>query len=260
MEKQRFIGQVVLVTGGATGIGAKACEMFALEGAKVAVNHAPTDRDRDACAQLVAHIASAGGSAAGFECDIAVRADVRQMVGRIAEKFGQVDILVSNAVTGVLKNAIDLSEEDFERMLKVNVGGALWCTQACLPGMLEKGKGSVLYISSNAVVNGGGGSVMYPASKGALEGMMNGLIYEWGKSGVRFNIVRPGPTNTPTQRFRYTHEQWRQYQGRLPMGRAGEPEEVASAILFMCDNENAGIINGATLSVDGARTYHVRTH
>jgi NAD(P)-dependent dehydrogenase (short-subunit alcohol dehydrogenase family) len=260
MQTQRFVNQVVLVSGGATGIGAKTCEMFAQEGAKVAINHAPTDRDRSACALLLKRIEAAGGIAMGFECDIAERAGVHKMVSTIQEKLGTVDILVSNAITGVFKNVIDLTCDDFERTLKVNLGGALWCTQACLPGMLKQGRGCVLYVSSNAVLNGGGGSVIYPASKGALEGLMNGLIYEWGKSGVRFNIIRPGPTNTETQRSRYTDQQWEQYQERLPMGRAGEPEEVANAILFMCDNQNAGIINGATLAVDGARTNHVKTH
>lgn len=266
MEEQLFANQVVLVTGGAGDIGASTCLKFAQNDAKVAVNYAPTEKDRKSAEKLINEIREKGGIAKGYECDISNRNHVREMVDDIVQTWGKIDSVVNNAMVSVLRNALEFTEDDFQKMSSVNIGGTFWVTQACLQHMEKQGYGSVLFISSNGVMNGGGGNPFYPACKGALEGLMNGLIYEYTKNKdyrnarIRFNVLRPGPTNTKTQRERYSEEQWEKYQDKLPMRRATEPEEIADAIMFLSNNKLAAAISGVTLNVDGARMYHLDAH
>ncbi len=263
MSEYMFEDSVVLVTGGAGDIGAETCLKFAQKGAKVAINYAPIDKDRKNAEELIAKIEAIGGEAKGYECDISDRGNVQKMVDDIVQVWGKIDAVVNNAMISILRNALDFTEEDFQKMSSVNIGGTFWVTQACLKHMEKQGYGSVLFISSNGVMNGGGGNPLYPACKGALEGLMNGLIYEYTKNKdyrnakIRFNVLRPGPTNTKTQRERYTEEQWAKYQDKLPMRRATELGEIAEAIVFLSNNQLASGICGVTLNVDGARMYHL---
>ena len=258
MKQQRYAGQVVLITGGARGIGAQMCRRFAEEGAQVIADYAPSERSREAFPPLKAEIEAAGGKIEGIECDVSDRQAVAAMVDQIVSRFGRIDVLVSNAVVGIRRTYDQIDENDLDRMFHVYVGGALWCSQACLPHMIAQKSGSVVFISSNASVNGGAGSCLYPACKGALESMMRGLVNETAMHNVRINIVRPGIVNTALQRNRYTPEQWENYMNALPMKRAASPDEVAEAVLFISDRERAGYINGTILDVDGARTHNLR--
>jgi len=251
-------GQVALVTGGATGIGAESCRAFAEAGARVAVNYYPSDRDRDAASALMEEIRATGHEIEGYEADISDPQTVSSMVKTITSHFGSVDMVVNNAMINTISPFAELQFEDYLHVLRVNAGGAFLTSKECIPHMLERGFGSIIMVSSSAFVNGGGGSVAYPSSKGAMEGMMRGLVNEYAKHNIRINTVRPAVVETLINRARYTDEEWANYIGKMPMRRAGTVRDIANAIVFLSDRDKAGFINGMCLDVDGARIHHLR--
>ena len=163
MNKKRFSDQIVIVTGGARGIGASICESFAQEGAQVICDYNPSERSREAFPLLRDKIEAFGGHITGYECDVSDYEAVRKMASDIAGQFGHIDVLVNNAVKAVIRKFNEITPDDYNSMFSVNVAGAFWCTQAVLNQMLTQGYGSVVFISSNASVNGGAGSCLYPA-------------------------------------------------------------------------------------------------
>ncbi|MEG0750745.1 MAG: SDR family oxidoreductase [Oscillospiraceae bacterium] len=251
-------GQTALVTGGATGIGAETCRVFAESGAAVCVNYYPSERDRSAAEELISEIRASGGIIEGFEADVADPQAVSEMVASIEARFGGVDMLVNNAMVGIASSFLDLDFEDYLRLIRVNSGGAFLVSKACMPHMLKSGFGSIIMISSSAFINGGGGSVAYPSSKGAMEGLMTGLVHEYAKHNIRINTVRPAVVDTVNNHSRYTDEEWANYIGKMPMRRAGSIRDNANAIVFLSDKDSAGFINGTSLDVDGARVHHLR--
>lgn len=251
-------GQVALVTGGATGIGAECCRVFSEAGAAVAVNYYPSDRDRNAATLLIEEIRSKGGVIEGFEADVSDPQAVLVMMQSVKKLLGGVNMLVNNAMIAFIKPFLELDFKEYMKMLRVNAGGAFIVSKECIPYMLECGSGSIIMISSSAFINGGGGSVAYPSAKGAMEGMMRGLVNEYAKYNIRINTVRPGVVDTPTNHARYPDEQWANYISKIPMKRAGTVRDNANMIVFLSDRDKAGFINSMCIDVDGARVHHMR--
>jgi len=207
---------------------------------------------------LIEEIKEMGCDIEGYEADISDPQAVNTMVKAIIERFGSVDMVVNNAMFSKICPFSELTYEDYVNTMRVNAGGAFLTSKECIPHMLRRGFGSIIMVSSSAFVNGGGGSAAYPSSKGAMEGLMKGLVNEYAKHNIRINTVRPAVVETPTNRDRYTDEEWTNYINRMPMRRAGTVRDNANAIVFLSDKDKAGFVNGLCFDVDGARIHHLR--
>lgn len=251
-------GQVTLVTGGATGIGAAACRSFAEAGSHVAVNYYPSDRDRAAAAALRTELEALGVETLGIECDVTDEAGVQKMVDEIIATWGRVDNVFSNAGLTVPTGPMhETNYEAFQNIYKIALDGSFLVLRACLPHMLERGVGDIVLMGSGTVLNGGGSSVAYPAGKAALEGLMAEMVNEYAPKGIRVNLIRPMVIDTDFMRQRYTPEGWNEYVSHLPIKRGGTATDIANLVVFLSDRERSGYIVGEAVNIDGGRIHHV---
>jgi len=227
---------VALVTGGGSGIGQAIARRLAADGYNVLVNDFRLE-----AAQAVA--AEIGGVAAGG--DVSVEADVAAIVARAEEVFGPVTHLINNAGHIHQARFTELTVQDFDRMIAVHLRGTFLCTQAVLKGMLARGEGVIVNVASQLGQIGGVDLVHYSAAKAGIIGLTKALAREVSSQGVRVNAVAPGPINTPL--VRSLSSDWQRAKAaQLPLGRFGEPEEVASTVAFLC-SPAASLFVGQTL-------------
>lgn len=228
----------VIVTGAGSGIGRAIALHLAADGYNVVVN----DFRAEAAAAVAGEIGAKARAVAG---DVSQEADVAAMVATARAAFGSVTHLVNNA--GHVHQALftDLTPADFDRMIAVHLRGTFLCTHAVLPGMLERGSGVIVNVASQLGQIGGIELVHYSAAKAGIIGMTKALAREVSARGVRVNAVAPGPINTPL--VRSLSEDWQRAKAaELPLGRFGEPEEVAAAVAFLC-SPAASLFVGQTL-------------
>jgi 3-oxoacyl-[acyl-carrier protein] reductase len=231
---------VAIVTGAGSGIGRACAERLARDGFAVLVNDYVAAR----AAETAAAIAAAGGTAKACGGDVAIEADVAALAAE-AEALGPVAVLVNNAGFVHQARFTDLSPADFDRMFAVHVRGTFLCIRAVLPGMLERVQGAIVNIASQLGQIGGVELVHYSAAKAAIIGLTKSLAREVSTQGVRVNAVAPGPINTPL--VRDLSEDWRRAKAaELPLGRFGEPEDIAATVAFLVSDE-AKIYVGQTL-------------
>ena len=242
----RLEGRVALVTGGASGIGAASCRRLAAEGARVAV----TDLDRER-AKAVADEVDGGA----YELDVRSLASANDALGRAEAELGPLSILVNNAGVDAFGFFSNTNEEMWEHVLSVNLHGVLAMTHAVLPGMHERGGGTIVNIASEAGRVGSQGSAVYSAAKAGVIGFTKAIARESARYGVRCNAVAPGPIETPllmgAKEFGELGE--RVIQGMISktvMRRLGTPDEVAAAIAFLA-SDDASYVTGQTLGVSG---------
>jgi 3-oxoacyl-[acyl-carrier protein] reductase len=234
-------GEVAIVTGAGSGIGRAIAQRLARDGMKVIV----ADISGKAAGSVAEAITAEGHAARAVEGDVSREEDVAVIVGAAREAYGDCGVLVNNA--GIVHQAkfIDLTATDFDRMFAVHVRGTFLCTHAVLGPMLEKRHGVIVNIASQLGQIGGIELVHYSAAKAAIIGLTKALAREVSALGVRVNAIAPGPINTPL--VMAISEDWRRVKAReLPLGRFGEPEEVAAAVAFIASNE-AALFVGQTL-------------
>jgi 3-oxoacyl-[acyl-carrier protein] reductase len=233
--------EIAIVTGAGSGIGRAVARRLARDGMAVIVNDLSGER-----AQSVAwEIAADKGAAQAIAGDVSREDDVAAIVACARAAFGDCSVLVNNA--GIVQQArfVDLAPGDFDRMFAVHVRGAFLCTRAVLPAMLASKRGIVVNIASQLGQIGGVELVHYSAAKAAIIGMTKSLAREVSAQGVRVNAVAPGPINTPL--VMALSESWREAKAKeLPLGRFGEPDEVAATVSFLASPE-AGLFVGQTL-------------
>jgi glucose 1-dehydrogenase len=245
----RFAGQVAIVTGGGNGIGRACAEAFAAEGAAVAV----ADIDRAAGAGVVAAIEDAGGRAIFVETDVGDAAQAQRLVERTLAAFGRLDVLINNA--GIIKTAefLEISEADFDAVLRVNLKGVFLVGQAAARAMVRRGKGAIVNMSSANAVLAIANQVPYVTSKGAVNQLTKVMALALADKGVRVNAIGPGSILTDLLKVVMSDDAARRrILSRTPMGRCGEPAEVAKVALFLASDE-ASYITGQTIYPDGGR-------
>jgi len=250
----RFAGKAVVVTGGGGGIGGAACHRFAGEGGKVAV----FDLNVDAAGKVAAEIERAGGVAAAFACDIAKRADVDAAVAAAEAKLGPIDVLVNNAGWDVFRPFVKTEPAQWEKLIAINLVGALHMHHAVLPGMAARKSGRIVNIASDAARVGSSGEAVYAACKGALVAFSKTIAREHARHGVTVNVVCPGPTDTALfaeykEGAGNPEKLVEAFTRSIPLGRIGQPDDLPGAILFFASDE-AAYVTGQVLSVSGGLT------
>ena len=238
------MSRIALVTGGSRGIGAAIVKMLAEAGAAVAVNY----RERSAEAEtLTKGIIAAGGRAVAIAADVSEAAAVAGLVERARSELGPVDILVNNAGIAIVKGVDDLTEEDFDRTITVNLKSAFLCTQAVLPMMRTRKWGRIVNISSGAARGAGAIGPHYNASKAAMEGMTRGYAARLVKEGITVNAVAPSLIETDMMKGQSG------LVSRIPIGRFGTAEEVAQAVLLLVNNP---YMTGQTIAMSGGMAFN----
>ena len=249
MRPDRFEGQTVLVTGSSRGIGASTAIAFAAEGARVAVNYR---RDEPGAVATRQAIVDAGRTAEVFQADIGNEVDVARLAREVESSLGPVSILVNNAALIDRSSMFELSLEAFDTVWHANVRGLLQLSQLVAPGMVERGTGAIVHVSSILARLGVMNRSAYIASKGAVEGLTRAMALELGPKGVRVNAVAPGLIATEALLAGMRDEAVQTaVQRHVPEGRFGRPDEITAAILFAASSE-ASYLNGAVIGVDGA--------
>ncbi len=238
--------KTVLITGASCGIGRAAAKKFAGEGYRVVLNY---HRSREAAHRLESELQKAGSAVLALQADVADPAQVEAMFRRAGEAFGLIDTLVCNAGIAEQKLFTDITEEDWARMMNINVSGAFRCCKAALPGMIQEKRGKIVLVSSIWGIAGASCEVHYSASKAALIGMTKALAKEVGPSGICVNCVAPGVTATKMNEG-LSEETLLALREETPLGRIGTPAEIAEAIFFLA-SEKADFITGQVLSPNG---------
>lgn len=250
----RLKDKVAIITGASGDIGAATARLFAAEGARVVL----ADIQDAVGTQVVETIRAEGGHALFVHTDIASQADVHTLVTAAHTSFGRVDILFNNAGIVVPKPLLETTLQDFQRLIAVNLQGALLCIQEVLPFMFAQGGGSIINNTSTAAVTGRPGMPVYGASKAGLLALTRGAAVAYGPRNVRFNAIIPGTIWTAMTRDAFS--QWSDLDAQrrgteqvIPLRRVGMPEDIAHAALFLASDES-GYITGVALPVDGGRT------
>jgi NAD(P)-dependent dehydrogenase (short-subunit alcohol dehydrogenase family) len=245
--------QVVVVNGGANGIGMAISEAFAATGAAVAL----LDIDASAATRTVDQITAAGGRAQAWTCDISSEQQVEAAFAEIETKLGHVGVLVNNAGINPRALPLEVDIETWQRVLAVNLTGYFLCARAAGRGMVARGYGSIVNVSSIAGSTAlGRGNFAYSVTKGGVDAMTRELAVEWGRHGVRVNAVAPcqvataGFVANEKARTQAGDPTVSDYRRGIPMGRAAEPADIAAAVVYLA-SDAAAMVTGVTLPVDG---------
>jgi NAD(P)-dependent dehydrogenase (short-subunit alcohol dehydrogenase family) len=244
----RLQGKVALISGGARGMGAAEARLFAREGARVVIGDVLEPEGKAVADEI-------GGSAVFTRLDVTREDDWTRAVALAVERFGRLDVLVNNAGVGAAGRIEDTTPEAWDRVMEINAKGVFLGTRAAIPAMRRGGGGSIVNISSQlGLVGMDDSSPQYTASKGAVRLLTKTTALQYAREGIRANSVHPGPIVTPmTERRRADPATYQRMLSRIPLGRYGEPEEVAYAVLYLASDESA-FVTGSELVIDGGWT------
>lgn len=247
-------GKVALITGGGTGIGRACAMMFAREGARVAV----TGRRRGPLDEAVKEIVAAGGEALAVECDVTNRQQVERAIRATAERFGALHCLVNNAGALLVATAEETSDEDWARVMAVNLTGTFLVSRAALPELRRSGGGAIINIASVLGLIAMNQRAAYTASKTGVVGLTRAMALDHAAEGIRVNCICPAIVETELIRHLYMKQPdpaaaLRARLATLPLGRLGKPEDVAHMAVFLASEESSWL-TGAALPLDGGLT------
>lgn len=244
----RLQGKVSIITGSGRGIGRATALKFAAEGARTVV----CDLDRNSVDAVVAEIKALGGEAAGYVVDVTERSSIDAMVAAVKASYGRIDTLVNNA--GVVQDArmVNMTDDQFDKVIDVNLKGTYNCAKSVIDTMLAQQSGVILNASSIVGLYGNFGQTNYAASKFGVIGMAKTWAREFGRKGIRANAVCPGFVETDIIKG-IPDNVLQAMISKVPMGRLGKPEEIANTYAFLASDE-ASFINGAVIEVGGGGT------
>jgi NAD(P)-dependent dehydrogenase (short-subunit alcohol dehydrogenase family) len=247
----RLDGKVTLISGGARGQGATEAQLFAREGAKVVLGDILDVQGR----QVEAEVKASGGEATYVHLDVTNEEHWRAAVDTAVRRYGKLDILVNNAGILLRKAIEEMTVEEWDRIMAINLKGVFLGTKYAIPAMRSAGGGSIINISSTAgLVGSPGGSSAYIATKGGVRLLTKATAIQHAKDKIRCNSVHPGPIATEMIRDTLENQElWAQRLRRLPMGRAGTPEDVAYGVLYLASDESS-YVTGSELVIDGGTT------
>lgn len=247
----RLAGKVALITGGGTGIGRACALLFAREGARVAV----AGRRQDPLAAVAAEVYNAGGEALAVRCDVTNAAEVARAIELCVKRFAKLDVVVNNAGALVVATADQTSEQDWQQMLAVNLTGTFLVSRAALPELRRAGGGSIINIGSILGLISMKSRAAYTASKSGVTGLTRAMALDHAHEGIRVNCICPSVTETElmvgvinAQPDPAAYRQMRAAQ--IPLGRLGQPDDVAQMALFLASDESSWV-TGAALPLDG---------
>ncbi|MEX3951541.1 2-hydroxycyclohexanecarboxyl-CoA dehydrogenase [Paraburkholderia sp. EG287B] len=251
---RKLEGKTVVVTGGGGGIGGATCRRFAAEGARVAV----LDLSLDAALKVAEEIHEKGGQALALRCDITNRAEVETALEQAQAQLGPVDVLVNNAGWDVFRPFTKTEPAQWDKLIAINLTGALHMHHAVLPGMVERKRGRIINIASDAARVGSSGEAVYAACKGGLVAFSKTIAREHARHGITVNVVCPGPTDTALfaeykEGAGNPEKLLEAFQRSIPLGRIGQPDDLPGAIVFFA-SDDANYITGQVLSVSGGLT------
>ncbi len=249
-----YTGKTVIITGSARGIGRGIATLFAKQGAKVVV----ADLLEKEGQETVDIIKKDGGEAIYHKTDVTNLSIVEDMVKKTIEAFSKIDVLVNNVGWDDMKPFIETTPDFWEKIIAINLKGALNCTKAVLPHMIERKYGKIVYISSDAGRVGSMGEAVYSACKGGIIAFTKTLAREMARYTINVNCICPGPTETPLvdemkQKSQFAQKVFGAMQNIIPLRRLGRPEDIAAAVVFIASDE-ANYITGQVLSVSGGLT------
>ena len=243
---KRFENKIVLVTGAGRGIGASIAKRFASEGAEVIVNYSGND---EAAQKTVDEITATGGQAQKYKCSVNDSESVKVMIDEIIKEFGRIDILVNNA--GITKDGLMLrmTDEDFDRVIDVNLKGTFNCTKYVSKYMLKQKSGKIINISSVVGLSGNAGQVNYSASKAGIIGITKSAAKELSSRGITVNAVAPGYVDTDMTKVLSDNIR-NEILKNIPLQRMGNVEDISNCVAFLA-SEDSSYITGQVISVDG---------
>jgi meso-butanediol dehydrogenase/(S,S)-butanediol dehydrogenase/diacetyl reductase len=247
----RLKGKICIITGGGSGIGRAACHLFAREGATVIVADKSAPAAQDVAAAL-------GGSAVAVEVDVSSNAGVARMIGDTVERFGRLDVLVNNAGYGIKGTVIETEEDDWNRLMAVNVNGVFFGCKHAIAQMQRQGGGVIVNTASVVATVGIRDRAAYCASKGAVAALTRAMALDHVADKIRVNAVAPGTIDSPYFQDMFAKspraaELRRELESRQAMDRLGQPEEIANGMLFLASDESS-FMTGAVLTIDGGWT------
>lgn len=249
----RLERKVAIITGGGSGIGRAAAQLFTREGAKVVV----ADYNAEAGENTVQAIQDSGGEAIFVKVDVSDAEQVQHMVQSALEAYGGIDILFNNAGILLFGTILETDPKDWTRLMSINLNGVFLCSKAVIPHMIERGGGSIINTSSSTGAHDVAANIAaYVTSKGGVTLLTKAMAVDHAKDHIRVNAIAPGPTDTPMLRENMSPEELADFAATFPMKRLGWPEELAYAALFLASDE-ASFVTGAVLAVDGGQTAQV---
>ncbi len=249
----RVAGKVALVSGGARGLGEAQAKLLAAEGAKVAIGDVLEEEGR----KVEAEINELGGEAFFMPLDVTQTDQWTAIIDETVSRFGKLDVLVNNAGIGGRGGLEDMTEEEWDEVMAVNAKGVFLGTKLAMPEILKAGGGSIVNISSQmGIVGSDTSNPGYQASKAAVHVFTKSIALRYATQGVRVNSVHPGPIDTPMLQAGFIDpERMKRVMSKVPMGRVGQPQEIAYGVLFLASDESS-FITGAGLVIDGGYIAH----
>jgi NAD(P)-dependent dehydrogenase (short-subunit alcohol dehydrogenase family) len=245
---RRFDGSVAVVTGAGRGMGRAVALRLGQEGARVVV----AELNPEHGAEVAEEIRAAGGTAAPITADVSRAGDIERLFVETVKAFGTVDILVNNAGIGVARPILEYTEAEWDRQMGVNVKGVFFCSQVAARLMIPRRQGKIVnFASTSSFVSSSNPGIAYDTSKGAVRQMTISMAAELAPHGINVNAVAPGTTETDMTRGSLSTPEGLAWQlARIPMGRVGQPDDIAGVVLFLCSAE-ASYITGHILVADG---------